>query len=146
MHQMCHQYNRQRGFRDTSDDGIYHNRRFKETAEKRGLAVASDPKFGYSTSPTPELTKLVQENCRANFSMGKEKNKAENIKIYEDNIRRENEERRLRQQQWAAVERQKQEQRRIQEAAERKRESERRQREQLQNREEVPEVGQSPTP
>ena len=44
------------GIQDTSRGNTYHNKRFKEEAEKRGLLIDYDPKIGHSiTQPAPAL-------------------------------------------------------------------------------------------
>lgn len=50
LHEMCHLYNLQNGIKDCSRGGMYHNRKFKECAEKHGLCVITNQKYGYSTT------------------------------------------------------------------------------------------------
>ena len=79
MHEMCHLWNIQRGIQDTSRSGTYHNQRFKEVAEARGLVVEKDAKYGYCvTKPSPEFTELVKKHCRAGCF------KLERMKTYRD--------------------------------------------------------------
>lgn len=55
IHEACHLYAMQKGIKDTSNHGIYHNKRFKALAEERGLIIARHPKYGWTiTSPTEE--------------------------------------------------------------------------------------------
>ena len=55
IHESVHIYCMQNGIKDTSRGGRYHNRRFKEEAEKRGLIIEHDPVIGYSiTEPSEE--------------------------------------------------------------------------------------------
>lgn len=62
MHEMVHYYCHTQGIKDTSRGNTYHNKRFKEEAEKRGLIITSAPRIGYSvTRPAPELTVLVRD-------------------------------------------------------------------------------------
>lgn len=62
MHEMVHYYCHTQGIKDTSRGNTYHNKRFKEEAEKRGLMISSAPHIGYSvTQPAPELEKLVRD-------------------------------------------------------------------------------------
>ena len=66
LHEMCHLYNIQRGVQDTSRAGTYHNTKFKEVAECRGLIVEKSDKYGYCiTKPTQELIDLVKAKTRA---------------------------------------------------------------------------------
>lgn len=61
IHEMVHHYCDQNGIKDCSRGGTYHNRKFKEQAEQRGLLIDYDPKIGYSvTSPTPELITFIE--------------------------------------------------------------------------------------
>ena len=62
LHEMVHYYCHTQGIKDTSRGNTYHNKRFKEEAEKRGLMISSAPHIGYSvTQPAPELEKLVRD-------------------------------------------------------------------------------------
>ena len=62
LHEMVHYYCHVNGIKDTSRGNTYHNKRFKEEAEKRGLMISSAPHIGYSvTQPAPELEKLVRD-------------------------------------------------------------------------------------
>ena len=79
MHEMCHLLNIQLEVQDTSRKGMYHNTRFKEVAEARGLIVKQDARYGWCiTEPGPEFTELVMENCRAGCF------KLERMKTYRD--------------------------------------------------------------
>lgn len=78
MHEMVHYWCYTQGIKDTSRGHTYHNKRFKEEAEKRGLIISSAPRIGYSvTHPTPELTSFVR-------SMGWE----DKLKLYRSPKRR----------------------------------------------------------
>lgn len=56
IHEMVHYYCQLNGIQDTSRGNTYHNKRFKEEAEKRGLLIDYDPKIGHSiTQPSPTL-------------------------------------------------------------------------------------------
>lgn len=55
IHEACHLYAMQKGIKDTSNNGVYHNKRFKELAEARGLAISKHEKYGWTiTEPTEE--------------------------------------------------------------------------------------------
>lgn len=61
MHEMIHYWCHSQGIKDTSHGNTYHNKRFKEEAEKRGLVITAAPLIGYSvTQPAPELVSLVR--------------------------------------------------------------------------------------
>lgn len=50
LHEMVHLYNLQKGIKDTSRGNTYHNKRFKQTAEKRGLIIDYDKRVGWSVT------------------------------------------------------------------------------------------------
>jgi len=79
LHEMCHLYNIQNGIQDTSSPETYHNKKFKEVAERCGLAVEKSEKYGYCiTRPTQELTDIVKSKTRAGCF------KLERMKTYRD--------------------------------------------------------------
>lgn len=56
VHEMVHYYCHLNDIQDTSRGNTYHNKRFRDEAEKRGLLVDYDPKIGWSiTQPSPVL-------------------------------------------------------------------------------------------
>lgn len=56
LHEMVHEYCLLNGIKDTSRGGAYHNKRFRQEAEKRALHIDYDSRIGWSvTSPTEEL-------------------------------------------------------------------------------------------
>lgn len=60
LHEMVHLYCYEKGIKDTSRSGRYHNSQFKDEAEKRGLQIDYDKTIGWSlTSPKPELRSFV---------------------------------------------------------------------------------------
>lgn len=60
VHEMVHLYCHINGIQDTSRAGRYHNAKFKEEAEKRGLQIDYDKTIGWSlTAPKPELKSFV---------------------------------------------------------------------------------------
>lgn len=62
LHEMIHLFNLENGVKDTSRGGTYHNKKFKEAAEKHGLIVESDPKYGWcKTELTVEAQLEVKE-------------------------------------------------------------------------------------
>lgn len=61
LHEMVHLYNLYEGIQDTSRGGTYHNRRFKEEAERRGLHIEKSAKYGWAiTSLNDEGKAFVQ--------------------------------------------------------------------------------------
>ena len=60
LHEMVHEYCMETGIKDTSNNGVYHNRRFKEQAEAHGLTVNHHEKYGWTiTSPSEELLDFI---------------------------------------------------------------------------------------
>lgn len=52
---MSHLYNLQHDIRDVSNNGYYHNMKFKATAEAHGLHIEKHPKYGWTvTTLAPE--------------------------------------------------------------------------------------------
>ncbi|MDD7930769.1 hypothetical protein [Microbacterium thalli] len=56
VHEAAHAAAAARGIQDTSRQGRYHNKRFKEIAESFGLALEHDPSIGWSTTTVPDAT------------------------------------------------------------------------------------------
>lgn len=62
LHEMAHLYNLQNGIQDVSNNGYYHNMKFKATAEAHGLHIEKHPKYGWTvTTITPETEAWLQE-------------------------------------------------------------------------------------
>lgn len=62
LHEMVHYYNYINGIRDCSRGGTYHNKRFKEAAEARGLIISHSQRYGWShTEPGDALLEVVLE-------------------------------------------------------------------------------------
>lgn len=55
IHEMVHLLNVQRGIQDCSRGGLYHNKKFQDTAERCGLIVEKDKRYGWC------ITKLSEE-------------------------------------------------------------------------------------
>lgn len=76
LHEMVHIYNLQKGVQDCSRGGAYHNKRFKEEAEKRDLHIEHHPTYGWTlTEPTDRLIEWCVDNdlteirvCRMEFA------------------------------------------------------------------------------
>lgn len=62
LHEMVHYCNYVNGVQDCSRGGTYHNKRFKEAAESRGLIVCHSDRYGWAhTSPGDALLNFVLE-------------------------------------------------------------------------------------
>lgn len=60
IHEMAHLMNIQNNIQDCSRGGTYHNRKFKEEAEKHMIQVAKHDKYGWTiTTPTEELLEYI---------------------------------------------------------------------------------------
>lgn len=60
LHEMAHLYNLQNGIKDVSRGNTYHNKYFKATAERTGLMVEFEKKYGWSfTKPTQETIDFI---------------------------------------------------------------------------------------
>lgn len=63
MHEMCHLLNHQRGIKDTSNRGVYHNIEFKKVGEAHGLIIDRSDRYGWTiTNPADELIDYLLEN------------------------------------------------------------------------------------
>ena len=68
IHEMTHLYCHINGIKDTSRRGQYHNKRFKQEAEKRGIEISFNKQIGWSvTTPTKEL----EQYCVDKFGIDK---------------------------------------------------------------------------
>lgn len=62
-HEMVHYFCLLNGIKDTSQNHRYHNKLFRDEAEKRGLLITRADGIGYSiTAPSPDFIKVLQEN------------------------------------------------------------------------------------
>ncbi len=72
IHEMTHLYNIQKGIQDCSRGGSYHNRKFKEEAEKHMIRVEKHDKYGWTiTSPTDELLEYILDKGWEDITMGR---------------------------------------------------------------------------
>lgn len=56
VHEACHLYCYINGIQDTSNQNIYHNRRFKEVGEQHGLIISKHNRYGWTlTEPSENL-------------------------------------------------------------------------------------------
>lgn len=60
VHEAVHLYNLAHGVQDCSRGGSYHNKRFKEEAERRGLVISHHPTYGWTiTEPSEALIDYI---------------------------------------------------------------------------------------
>lgn len=60
LHEMTHLFNLYAEVQDTSRSGTYHNKRFKDEAEQRGLLIGKSPKYGWTiTNLNEEAKELI---------------------------------------------------------------------------------------
>lgn len=72
IHEMVHLYNMQNGVQDTSRGCTYHNKKFKEEAEKHMLHIEKHDKYGWTlTSPTDELLEYIMDKGWSDIDMGR---------------------------------------------------------------------------
>ena len=64
IHEATHLYCMQNGIKDTSMNGIYHNKRFKEVAESKGkLSISKHERYGWTvTEPTENTIQFCIDN------------------------------------------------------------------------------------
>ena len=68
---MVHEYCLENNIKDTSNNGTYHNKRFKEQAEAHGLEVSHHEKYGWTiTSPSEELLDFIVFQGWQDIQMG----------------------------------------------------------------------------
>lgn len=72
IHEYTHYYCQVNGIKDTSRNGVYHNRRFKEEAEKHMIKIDYDSRIGFSpTSPTDELIEWAIKHDLHEIKLGR---------------------------------------------------------------------------
>ncbi len=72
LHEMVHEYCFVNGIKDTSRNGTYHNKRFRDEAVKRDLDIEYDPRIGFSiTAPTENLLNFCIDNGLEDIQMGR---------------------------------------------------------------------------
>jgi hypothetical protein len=59
LHEAAHALAHERGIKDTSRQGRYHNKHFKTCAEQFGLTVEHDDRFGWSAAKVTSTTELA---------------------------------------------------------------------------------------
>lgn len=72
IHEMTHLYNIQHNVQDCSRGGTYHNKKFKEEAEKHMIKIDHSDKYGWTiTSPTDELLEYIMDKGWEDIDMGR---------------------------------------------------------------------------
>lgn len=71
LHEMVHLYCRQHSIKETSRGGSYHNKRFKEEAERRGLVCYQTGKYGWNTRPSDRLVEYALERGWSEIKIGR---------------------------------------------------------------------------
>ena len=62
LHEMAHLYNLLHDIQDVSNNGYYHNMKFKATAEAHGLHIEKHQKYGWTvTTLAPEAEAWIKE-------------------------------------------------------------------------------------
>ena len=56
LHEMAHLYNLTHEIKDVSNNGYYHNKKFKETAETHGLHIEHHATYGWTITTLTEET------------------------------------------------------------------------------------------
>jgi len=56
IHESVHLYCMQAGIKDTSNNGVYHNKRFKAIAESKSLIISRHEKYGWTITEPSEAT------------------------------------------------------------------------------------------
>lgn len=72
IHEMTHLYNIAKGIQDCSRNGTYHNKHFKEEAEKHMIEIEKHEKYGWTiTKPTDELLEYIIKQGWEEFEMNR---------------------------------------------------------------------------
>ena len=75
LHEMVHLFNYVNGIQDCSRGNTYHNKRFKQAAEERGLIVSHSEKYGWShTKPSDALLDFVLLNGLTDILISRNEN------------------------------------------------------------------------
>ncbi len=69
LHEMAHLYNLTHGIEDVSNNGYYHNKKFKETAEAHGLHIEKHDKYGWTitTLNAETVARIAQQPELLNY-------------------------------------------------------------------------------
>jgi len=72
MHEMVHLYNIANGVQDCSRGGTYHNKRFRDEAERRGLKISHHPAYGWTiTETSDELMNYILKQGWSEINMNR---------------------------------------------------------------------------
>ena len=72
LHEMVHLYNMEHGVQDCSRGGHYHNKKFRDEAEKRGLHIEHHDKYGWTiTTPADELLEWILDEDLTEIDMNR---------------------------------------------------------------------------
>lgn len=72
MHEMVHLYNIAHGVQDCSRGGMYHNKKFRDEAERRGLMISHHEKYGWTlTEPSDKLMEYILDMGWSEISMNR---------------------------------------------------------------------------
>ena len=75
LHEMVHYFNHINQVQDCSRGNTYHNKKFKQEAEKRGLVVSHIDSYGWShTEPSDTLLEFVLENNLTDILINRNEN------------------------------------------------------------------------
>lgn len=70
LHEMVHLYNLQIEVQDTSRNGTYHNKKFKEAAEQHGLIAEASGKYGFTnTKLNEEAEQFIGQYSEKKFEL-----------------------------------------------------------------------------
>ena len=74
IHECTHIWKMQKGIKDTSNGNIYHNKRFKQTAEELGkIKISRSEKYGWTiSSPTEETVDFCIRNGLEDIQIGRQ--------------------------------------------------------------------------
>lgn len=74
IHECSHLYNLQHGIKDTSNGNVYHNKRFKKTAEEMGhIIIEKHDKYGWTISnPSEETIDFCIRNGLEDIQIGRQ--------------------------------------------------------------------------
>lgn len=71
LHEMVHLYCREHGIQEVSRGGKYHNGKFREEAEKRGLECYKAGQYGWNTRPGDKLIEYALEKGWSEILIGR---------------------------------------------------------------------------
>lgn len=72
LHEMVHLYCMEHKIQDTSRGGTYHNKRFRDEAQRRGLIIDYDERIGWSvTSPSDALLDFILDQGWSEIMIGR---------------------------------------------------------------------------